>query len=131
MTKSISKNHWFASSDVPIAHVIIEWPGGLEQPAVIYPIGTWQYADDDGVFIVDMKTLRIQLFPDQTFPLESPWQELVDHDFFRFGKIGGRIVAQIRQFKRHQRINRPTPRKLLPLDDEQPPPEFFDDGGVR
>jgi hypothetical protein len=38
MTKSISKTHCSTSSDVPIAHVINEWPGGLEQPAVIYPL---------------------------------------------------------------------------------------------
>jgi hypothetical protein len=84
-------------------------------PARLLYIGTWQYADDEGMFVVDLKNFKMQLFPDQKFPIESCWQELVDHGFFRFGKIDGLIIAQIRHFKRFQRISRPTPSKLLPL----------------
>jgi hypothetical protein len=84
-------------------------------PARLLYIGTWQYADDEGIFVVDLKNIKMQLFPDQKFPIESCWQELVDHNFFRFGKVDGLIVAQIRHFKRFQRINRPTPSKILPL----------------
>lgn len=83
-------------------------------------IGLWQYADDEGLFLEDLKNIKMTLFPDQCFPLEECYGELRDAGFFRFGGLTDdsvrtqtRVkVAEIRHFKDHQTINRPTPSKL-------------------
>lgn len=76
-------------------------------------VGLWQYADDEGLFVEDLKNIKMTLFPDQKFLLENSYRELTDAGFFRFGTMtdGARIV-EIRRFKNHQHINRPTPSKL-------------------
>jgi len=75
-------------------------------------IGLWQYADDEGLFIEGLKSIKMVLFPDQQFPLEKTYGELATAGFFRFGTMDGAKVVEIRRFKDHQTINRPTPSKL-------------------
>lgn len=84
----------------------------LTFPARLLYIGLWQYADDEGLFVVDLKNIKMVLFPDQEFALEKCWQELTQGKFFRFGSMDGQQIAEIRHFKSHQTINRPTPSKL-------------------
>ena len=83
-------------------------------------IGLWQYADDEGLFIEDLKNIKMTLFPDQNFPLQNVYGELIEAGFFRFGRFTDNSVSaqtttkivEIRHFKDHQTINRPTPSKL-------------------
>ena len=75
-------------------------------------IGLWQYADDEGLFVEDLKNIKMVLFPDQKFPLEKSYQELSMAGFFRFGSAEGARVVEIRHFGDWQSVNRPTPSKL-------------------
>jgi hypothetical protein len=75
-------------------------------------IGLWQYADDQGLFKKDLRNIKMELFPDQRFPLEKCFNELEKAGFFRFGTLDGETVVEIRNFLNHQTINRPTPSKL-------------------
>src|SRR5688572_21859932 len=83
-------------------------------------IGLWQYADDEGLFVEDLKSLKMVLFPDQKFPLEKAYGELSAAGFFRFGmpltedslSTQTTKIVEIRRFLEHQTINRPTPSKL-------------------
>lgn len=85
----------------------------VSYPARLLYIGLWQYADDEGLFIEDLKNIKMVLFPDQEFPLTESYGELTERSFFRFGtsKDGARVV-EIIHFKAHQTINRPTASKL-------------------
>jgi hypothetical protein len=87
-------------------------------------IGLWQYADDEGLFVEDLKSIKMVLFPDQKFPLEKAYSELSAAGFFRFGTVAEKAltddslspqtpkIVEIRRFLDHQTINRPTPSKL-------------------
>jgi hypothetical protein len=75
-------------------------------------IGLWQYADDEGLFKKDLRNIKMELFPDQKFPLEKCFDELENAGFFRLGTLDGETVVEIRQFLTHQKVNRPTPSKL-------------------
>lgn len=80
-------------------------------------IGLWQYADDEGLFVEDIKAIKMTLFPDQKFPIETSYRELASNDFFRFGTANGNRIVEIRHFSDHQTINRPTPSKLRDIVD--------------
>ena len=78
-------------------------------------IGLWQYADDEGLFVEDLKSIKMVLFPDQDFPLKQSYDELAATGFFRFDTMAPIKIVEIRNFRKHQTINRPTPSKLRGL----------------
>src|SRR5262245_24631717 len=93
----------------------------LSIPARLLYIGLWQYADDEGLFVEDLKNIKMTLFPDQKFPVQRAYGELAAIGVFRFRSLNDDSlsaqtspkIVEIRNFKRHQTINRPTPIKLL------------------
>mgnify|MGYP000103035265 CR=1 FL=1 len=95
--------------------------GELSIPARLMFIGLWNYADDEGRFEVSPKKLKIWIFPYDEISAEEVWnyfEELLATGLVIEYEIEGRIYYCIKNFKKHQRINRPSHSKL------PPPPEI-------
>jgi len=86
-------------------------------------IGLWNFADDEGRFKADIRLLKSQIFPyDKRIIMTSLMQEIAIK--VQLYEHNGAHYGFIMNFKKHQRIDRPTPSRL-------PPPPKIDELSTR
>jgi len=80
--------------------------------------GLWTYCDDDGLGRAEPRLIKAELYPldDSTTAadVDSDMNELIDAGCLHTYMSGGKVFIHIPGFRRHQRINRPTPSTLPP-----------------
>lgn len=80
-------------------------------------IGTWTYADDNGNLDLCAKQIKMQIFPGDDVCIE-PWiNELIKHELLIPYEVDGKKYLNIKNFLRHQIINRPTPSGRPPYQE--------------
>lgn len=72
-------------------------------------IALLNYADDDGNFKVSIKQIKIHTFPYDDIDIVPLLNELHTYKLIRLYVVDGISYCNITNFKKHQRINRPTP----------------------
>jgi len=96
----------------------------------LFFIGLWNFSDDEGCFLNDFVKLKGEVVPfDDDFTLKRVQRCLAILQMAQ--KIGiymvnGISYGVVRNFKKHQTINRPSPSKLPP-----PPIKLFTEDSVR
>ena len=74
--------------------------------------GLWTYVDDDGLGRADVRLIKAALFPlddrTTTTDIDAALGELIEAGSIHTYMSGGKIFLHVPQFRRHQRINRPT-----------------------
>ncbi len=79
--------------------------------ARLFYIGLWNFADDEGRFKAHNSLLKSQIFPyDAEIDVEKLKHELGNK--VQWYEVEGSQYGYIRNFHKHQRIDRPTPSKL-------------------
>ena len=71
-------------------------------------IGLWNFADDNGNLQRSSKKIRMQVFPSDNFDIEPLVSELITHGLLIEYQVGGDNYLHIKNFRRHQVINRPS-----------------------
>lgn len=81
--------------------------------ARLFYIGLWNFADDEGRFKAHNQLLKSQIFPyDKKFPIEKVKKELGNKIQWYSGGEDNSQYGYIRNFLKHQKIDRPYPSKL-------------------
>jgi hypothetical protein len=84
-------------------------------------IGTWTYADDNGNIDACIKQLLMQVFPgDANIDVKmvaSMLDELITHGLLIPYSVNGNIYLNIKNFLKHQKINRPSPSSRPKFDE--------------
>lgn len=91
----------------------------LSMSARLLQIGIWTEADDKGVFEWKPLTLKMKVFPADTFSkedMEAMLAELQMANTVKRFESDGRLYGAIRNFRKHQRPQRPN--DVHPLPDE-------------
>ena len=73
------------------------------------------YADDEGFFVADPVLMRGELFPflEGSRSIQVSLTELANVGYVElYNGVNGRLYGKVATFKRHQRINRPSPSKI-------------------
>lgn len=83
-------------------------------------IGMWNFADDSGNMGRSAKKLKMQIFPGDNIDCEPLIAELLTHGVLTEYSVNGEKYLQIKNFLKHQVINRPTASSI-------PPPQITDD----
>jgi len=91
--------------------------GHWTHSARLFYIGLWNFADDEGRFKAHGNLLKSQIFPyDTKIDIENLKKEISKKiDWY---DVDGAKYGSLRNFLKHQRIDKPTPSKL-------PPPQQF------
>lgn len=93
--------------------------GQWSHEARLFYIGLWNFADDVGRFKAHPQLLKSQIFPyDQKFNIETLKKEL--NDKVQWYEVSGLQYGYLRNFNKHQRIDKPSDSKL------PAPPPFVD-----
>jgi len=72
-------------------------------------IALWNVSDDEGNFCFAPKQLKIQTLPYDNIDINIYLYELSTKDLIIPYKSGSKIYFHIKNFKKHQKINRPSP----------------------
>jgi len=83
-------------------------------PARVLMIGLWTEADDQGVFEWKPLTLKARILPVDAVDLVALLQELEDAKVIRRFEHDGKPFGAIRNFRKFQRPQKPTPKYTLP-----------------
>lgn len=75
-------------------------------------IGLWNFADDDGRMVASARRIKMQIFPADDVDIRRGLDELADSDLIELYSIDGMEYLQVRNFSKHQKIDRRTPSKL-------------------
>ena len=89
---------------------------GLGFPARELLKGLWIEADDHGVFVWTLRTLKARILPADDVDMEALMTELSEHRFVRSFTAGGKKYGAIRNFGKYQRPRKPT--YLYPVPEE-------------
>jgi len=93
--------------------------GQWSYEARLFYIGLWNFSDDVGRFKAHHQLLKSQIFPyDQKFNIENLKKEL-NHKV-QWYEVSGLQYGYLRNFNKHQRIDKPSDSKL------PPPPPFYE-----
>ena len=79
-------------------------------------IGTWNFADDKGGLDRSAKQLKGQVFPHDELDVEALIQELQRSGSLIEYEVNGQKYLHIKNFEKHQVINRPSPSRVPPYD---------------
>jgi hypothetical protein len=83
-------------------------------------IGMFNFADDSGNLGRSAKKLKMQIFPADNIECEPLLSELIAHGILIEYSVNGEKYIHIKNFLKHQVINRPTKSNI-------PPPPFIDE----
>lgn len=83
--------------------------GELSIPARLFFIALLNYADDEGNFKVRIKQIKIHTFPYDDLDIVPLLHELIEHNLLRLYVVDNNSYCNITNFKKHQKINRPSP----------------------
>lgn len=75
------------------------------------------FADDEGNLERSAKQLKGQAFPHDRLEVEPLLAELINHELVVEYQVDGKKLLHIKGFKKHQRINRPSPPRFPAYDD--------------
>lgn len=78
-------------------------------------IGTWNFADDNGNFPRSSKKIKMQIFPADAIECEPLVIELLTHGLLIEYSVNGEKYLHIKNFKKHQVINRPSKSNIPPV----------------
>jgi hypothetical protein len=82
-------------------------------------IGMLNFADDNGNLVYSAKRLKMQIFPGDAVDVQPMLNELITHGVLNEYEINSNKYIQIKGFKKHQLINRPSatsiPEMILPI----------------
>ncbi|OFY05714.1 MAG: hypothetical protein A2W93_14390 [Bacteroidetes bacterium GWF2_43_63] len=76
-------------------------------------VGLWNFCDDNGVHPHATKTIKMEIFPGDNMSfeeIETYIQELVDNDLVVIYKAQGKEYLKVKNWDKHQRIDRPKCR---------------------
>lgn len=91
--------------------------GSWTHTARLFYIALWNFADDKGRFKAHPNLLKSQIFPyDEKIDIEILKKELGNK--VQWYQINGSIYGFLRNFDKHQRIDRPQESKLPPPPEE-------------
>lgn len=85
-------------------------------------IGLWNFVDDNGILPVSLNKIKAFIFPYESYTptdISSLLNELCDQNLITFYKVDEQLYLLVTQWKKLQRINRPT-------DKYAPPPNNFE-----
>lgn len=90
--------------------------GFWSHAARLFYIGLWNFSDDEGRFKAHSALLKSQIFPyDSEIDIETLKSEISGKiDWY---EVGGCQYGHLRNFLKHQRIDKPSPSKLPKFDD--------------
>lgn len=91
-------------------------------PARLLFIGLFNFANDMGCMERSPKRIKMQIFPADIIDCEPLLVELITHGLLTEYSVNGSNYLQIKGFRKHQRINRPSASKM-------PLPEGFTESG--
>jgi len=77
-------------------------------------IGLWVHADDEGRMRYSPKRIKMQVFPGDNLDAAPLIEELVAQGLVEIYRVDGSSFLCVKNFRRHQKINRPTPSTLPP-----------------
>jgi uncharacterized phage protein (TIGR02220 family) len=83
----------------------------------LFFIGSWNFADDNGNLQRSAKKLKMQIFPADSIDCEPLILELITHGLLTEYEVDGEKFLNIKGFKAHQVINRPSKTGLPTLDE--------------
>lgn len=83
----------------------------------LFFIGSWNFADDNGNLQRSAKKLKMQIFPADSIDCEPLIQELLTHGLLTEYEVDGEKFLNIKGFKAHQVINRPSKTGLPTLEE--------------
>ncbi len=92
---------------------------GVSEAACLLAIGLLNMADDEGYFKAHERLIMSAVFPirEPSVSAHAMLSELSGIDYIRlFTGTDGKTYGHVRTFLTHQRVNRPTPSKIAPLD---------------
>lgn len=79
-------------------------------------IGLWNFADDQGYIDYRPKQIKMRVFPGDSVDVEADLEALIAHSLIDLYEGPTGLVAHVRHWERHQRINRPTKPRFTPDD---------------
>ncbi len=88
--------------------------------ARLFFIGLWNFSDDAGNLQRSARKLKMQIFPADSLDCEPLIQELLTHGVLREYSVNGENFLNIKNFGKHQIINRPSKSNI-------PVPDFSED----
>jgi len=88
--------------------VIVE----LSMPARLFFIGTWNFADDSGNVEYSVKQLKMRIFPADAIEVQPLIDELTTTGVLVEYEVDGKKYLNIKNFKEHQVINKPSKTRL-------------------
>jgi len=84
-------------------------------------IGMWNFCDDNGVHPGSFKRLRMEVFPGDSLnetDMDGLMGELIEGGLVRSYEVEGKLYWQVTGWK-HQRIDKPTNRYPLPIEQDK------------
>ena len=92
-----------------------EKTGTLSMQAALLFLAMFNFADDKGRLRGVPSLLKAQAFPYRPeIDIEATLNELLTIGLVRAYKVGGQSYLEIKNFLKHQRINRPSDKNLMP-----------------
>jgi hypothetical protein len=94
-------------------------------------IGTLNFADDNGNLQASAKKLKMQIFPADNIDCQPLLDELLTHGILIEYSVNGEKFLNIKNFKKHQVINRPSKSNIpqpIGSEDSVSAPEELNDG---
>ncbi|WP_157806720.1 hypothetical protein [Stenotrophomonas maltophilia] len=83
-------------------------------------IGLLNFADDNGNQVYSAKRIKMQVFPADNIETQPLIEELITHGLLIEYSVSGEKYLNIKGFKKHQVINRPTKSNIpgIPLNED-------------
>ena len=91
----------------------------LSEPALLLAIGLLNYADDEGYFNANERLIKAALYPlrELSMSIQGALNELSNSGFIQISEpVDGRQFGRIVNFKKHQKICRPSASKILVIE---------------
>ena len=88
-------------------------------------IGCWNFSDDHGGLDRSAKQLKAQIFPYDSLDCEPLIQELLQHEMLIEYEIDGKLFLHIKNFRKHQRVEKPAAPRIPIYDESAKVPRQF------
>ncbi|MBM3120348.1 MAG: hypothetical protein FJ006_12545, partial [Chloroflexi bacterium] len=89
----------------------------LSMPARLFFIGLWTFADDNGVLELKIKQLKARIVPADDVDIIPLLNELIAQELIVSYQVNGASYLQIKNFRKHQLIDRPRKTELPTAED--------------
>jgi len=79
-------------------------------------IGMWNFADDHGGIEYLPLQLKMRIFPADNVDVQKEIDSLIAHGFLTEYSVNGSKYLNINNFRKHQKVNRPGPNRVPPIE---------------